>query len=310
MLTLCATAATFSSTTHIGNHKMFSSTNDIYFIKPGQKIVLSQYDTTLTDIYREAVNMDSVLDIQNNVHGDYVVSLQSNIRVTDFAKTMVLSGLDSATMTIPTGMNLGSLKSCMYQLMTVSGNHYKMVIDNEKITIAKKEINDISGKIESLPVGEKIFIKSDNPLSTRITAYRHAKKIGVTVKIKMSSCGIEVVATEKKNEDEKDYYNKFEQWVIALPYNRPHQIPPHLSRKDDAYIRTCMSKTGLDLEMKNGVIWRKKCCLKKRKGVIQLKYCDQVIYRFESPGSYIKAEHVSRINLLIKPYGLTYEDLK
>lgn len=289
---------------------MFNNPDELYFIKPGQKLVFSQYDTTITDIYAEAVNMDTMLDIQNNIRGDYVVSIANNIRITEFVKTLVLSELKSATMTIPKEMNQGSLKSAVYQFMSMSGKAYRVSVQDQKITLVKKEKSDLAGKIESLPVGEKITIKSDNPLSTKIMAYRQAKRVGATVKVKLNRNGIEIVAIEKKNVDEKDYLKKFEQWVSALPYNRPHPIPQYLKRTDEAYIRTCISKICLDVEMKNGVLWRKQCCLKKRKGVTHLKYRDQVLYSFESNSSYIKAEHVDRINSMLKPYGMTYEDIK
>lgn len=289
---------------------MFSTIEELYFIKPGQKLALSQHENTEADIYAEAVNMDTVLEIRTHLDGHYVVLVQNEVRVSNLATTLVKSGLETATMTIPEGMNRNSLKSAMYQTMQVLGKHYKMSINEDKISIVKKEKNDIVNKIESLPVGEKVTIKSDNPLSTKIMVYRHAKKIGATVKIKLNSDGVDVIAIEKKNIDGKDYYKAFKEWVSSLPYNRPTPIPQNLRRTDEAYIRTCISKTRLDIELKNGILWRKKCCLKKKQGVTHLKYCDEILYSFESTSSYVKTEHIKKINLLLKPHGITYEDIK
>ncbi len=124
-----------------------------------------------------------------------------------------------------------------------------------------------------------MIIPTTNPRAERARIYREAKKNCQHVTVRVFSSWVEVTY-HPEPASRINYLREFTSWVMSLEYGVTTMVPDHLSHKDEAYIRTCISKSGLDVRYESGVVNRMPAALRKQDGQVVLRIRDEVILTF------------------------------
>lgn len=154
-------------------------------------------------------------------------------------------------------------------------------------------------------------IPTTNPRAERARIYREAKKNGEHVSVKVFSTWIEVTH-HPESAHRINYLREFTQWLNSLSYGETTRIPEYLNYSNKDYIRTCISKSGLDVKYYCGSVTRMPAALRKQGGTVVLRIHDQVVWW--SPAHrvcYLRAHERDQINELLTEagLGLRFEDL-
>ena len=147
-------------------------------------------------------------------------------------------------------------------------------------------------------------IPTTNPRAERARIYREAKKKGERVTVRVFSTCIEVTH-HPEPANTINYLREFTSWLTGLEYGVSALVPDHLSHKNEAYIRTCISKSGLDVKYDSGVVTRSPAALRKQYGQVVLRIHDKVVKQFACTRvCYLRAHERDMINQLIEQAGL------
>lgn len=150
-----------------------------------------------------------------------------------------------------------------------------------------------------------------NPRAERARIYREAKKKGERVTVRVFSTWVEVTY-HPEPAHRINYLREFTQWLNGLQYGEQTRIPDYLQYSNEAYIRTCISKSGLDVKYDSGVVIRLPAALRKQDGQVVLRIHDKVVLTFSCTRvCYLRAHERDRINHLLTEAGLgiRFEDL-
>lgn len=156
-----------------------------------------------------------------------------------------------------------------------------------------------------------MIIPTTNPRAERARIYREAKKKGEHVTVRVFSTWIEVTHHPEPTSS-INYLREFTQWLNNLPYSKWTQIPGELSHKNEAYIRTCISKSGLDVKYYCGSVTRLPAALRKQDNQVVLRIRDQVVLTFPCTRvCYLRAHERDKINDMLRAHdiNLRFEDL-
>ena len=156
-----------------------------------------------------------------------------------------------------------------------------------------------------------MIIPTTNPRAERARIYREAKKKGERVTVRVFSTWVEVTH-HPEPAHRINYLREFTQWLNSLPYGESVDIPERLQYTNQDYIRTCISKSGLDVKYDSGVVTRMPAALRKQDGLVVLRIHDQVFLTFQcSRVCYLRAHERDRINDMLTEagLGLRFEDL-
>lgn len=154
-------------------------------------------------------------------------------------------------------------------------------------------------------------IPTTNPRAERARIYREAKKNGERVTVRVFSTWIEVTHHPEPTSS-INYLREFTQWLTSLPYGKWTQLPGNLSHKNEAYIRTCISKSGLDIKYYCGSVTRLPAALRKQGGLVVLRIHDKVVLTFPcSRVCYLRAHERDQVNKTLVAHGINprFEDL-
>lgn len=154
-------------------------------------------------------------------------------------------------------------------------------------------------------------ISTTNPRAERARIYREAKKNGERVTVRVFSTWIEVTR-HPEPAHRINYLREFTQWLNSLPYGEPTQIPDHLQYSNEAYIRTCISKSGLDINYHSGEVTRLQAALRKQDGQVVLRIRDNVVKHFACTRvCYLRAHERDQVNETLAAHciNLRFEDL-
>lgn len=286
--------------------------SDLFMLEKGQSMTMPE-DTLLSDIYAEAATNDTPVSVTMNIYDQPIVTLSTDGKVSDFARTLVMSNLDSVIMTVPKGMKESSIKTSIYSLTQTSPFKYGVKFDDGKVKLTKSEKKKISFDLDVMKVGETVKVDTDNIQSTRVSIYRKARSKNKNVYIFVKSGFLYVKLLDNKREQfSHGFHRAFINWVETLKHGMPTEIPDQFKCKGIDYMRTCISKAGLDVLITSGTLTRQIAVLKLRKGVLTLRIKDKNIAEFKvNAGSrYVRKEHREKIDELLSRTGLTYEDLK
>lgn len=154
-------------------------------------------------------------------------------------------------------------------------------------------------------------IPTTNPRAERARIYREAKKKGERVTVRVFSTWIEVTH-HPEPAHHINYLREFTQWLNSLQYGESTRIPASLFYSNEAYIRTCISKSGLDVKYYCGSVTRLPAALRKQNDQVVLRIKDQVVLTFPcSRVCYLRAHERERITDALGVFGinLRFEDL-
>lgn len=164
----------------------------------------------------------------------------------------------------------------------------------------------------ALELGQQVVIECDNPVSKRVSLYEMARKLGVTVQVKVVGNKIHLLKTSNKPRvrPEQAFQRKFIDWLGSLPHGLPTPIPEPLVY-DEAYTRTCIHRSRLDVRLTGGVVTRLVAALRKQDGQVVLRIRDEVVCVFDTNKTYyLRREHRDMCDRLLEPLGLRYKDLR
>lgn len=156
-----------------------------------------------------------------------------------------------------------------------------------------------------------MIIPTTNPRAERARIYREAKKNGQRVTVRVFSSWVEVTY-HPEPAHRINYLREFTSWLNSLPYGQFKHIPGHLQYSNEAYIRTCISKSGLDVRYESGVVTRIPAALRKQDGFVVLRIRDEVVLTFPCTRvCYLRKHERDQINerLAAVGLGLILEDL-
>lgn len=109
---------------------------------------------------------------------------------------------------------------------------------------------------------------------------------------------------------ERAFQRKFIDWLGSLPHGLPTPIPEHLVY-DEAYTRTCIHRSRLDVRLVGGVVTRLVAALRKQDGQVVLRIRDEPVAVFDTNKTYyLRKEHREMCDQLLAPLGLRYKDLR
>ncbi len=149
-----------------------------------------------------------------------------------------------------------------------------------------------------------MIIPTTNPRAERARIYREAKKKGERVTVRVFSTWIEVTH-HPEPAHRINYLREFTSWLTGLEYGVSTVVPDHLQYSNEAYIRTCISKSGLDVKYDSGVVTRMPAALRKQDDQVVLRIHDQVVLTFSCTRvCYLRAHERDRINDLLTEAGL------
>ena len=164
----------------------------------------------------------------------------------------------------------------------------------------------------ALELNQQVIIECDNPVSKRVSLYEMARKLGVTVEIKIRGGKIHLLKTsnEPRVRPERAFQRKFIDWLGSLPHGLPTPIPESLVY-DEAYIRTCIHRSRLDVRLTGWVVTRLVAALRKQDGQVVLRIRDEIVMSFDTNKTfYLRKEHRAVCDRLLEPLGLRYKDLR
>ena len=166
--------------------------------------------------------------------------------------------------------------------------------------------------LAALAIGQPVVIECDNPVSKRVSLYEMARKLGVTVQVRVIGNKLHLLKTsnEPRVRPERAFQRKFIDWLSSLPHGLPTPIPAEL-QYDEAYIRTCIHRSRLDVRLTGGVVTRLVAALRKQDGQVVLRIRDEPVCVFDTNKTYyLRREHREVCDQLLAPLGLRYKDLR
>ena len=166
--------------------------------------------------------------------------------------------------------------------------------------------------LAALAIGQQVVIECDNPVSKRVSLYEMARKLGVTVQVKVVGNKIHLLKTsnEPRVRPDRPFQRKFIDWLGSLPHGLPTPIPAEL-QYNEAYVRTCIHRSRLDVRLVGGVVTRLVAALRKQDGQVVLRVRDETVAVFDTNKTYyLRREHREVCDRLLEPLGLRYKDLR
>ena len=296
-----------------------NSLADIYSANVGDKLVLNKNVTVMDDIYVEAMaNNKWVLILDHPVNHTYVVEVlnEDNVRNRDILNHVVLNndGDDKLYIKIPKHIKQASLRSIMY------GEKMKNFRTSffEGYMIIEKKVNSFNKNIisENFNTGDtKTINKADckNVTSTISHLYKLAANAGIIISIKNTTRSITI--THKGITDTtviESFTTQINNWLNKLPYDLTVDIPTRFTdMKTAAYINTVLNKSKFATKVYAGQVTKLKGAIKKSGGKINIIVNERVIKTIDKSSlTSITKRDRALINLLLKPYKMTYEDIR
>ena len=166
--------------------------------------------------------------------------------------------------------------------------------------------------LAALALGQPVVIECDNPVSKRVSLYEMARKLGVTVQVRVIGNKIHLLKTsnEPRVRPDRAFQRKFIDWLGSLPHGLPSPIPVPLVY-NEAYTRTCIHRSRLDMRLVGGVVTRLVAALRKQDGQVVLRIRDEVVATFDTNKTfYLRREHRDTCDTLLAPLGMSYRDLR
>lgn len=304
---------------------MKSELFDVYDAKPGDVLVL---DEPAVLIYSELLGNLKLGVVNPKPNGQNVVKIVDTINASDFAKLLVGANFcdqDRMALEIPKNINQATLRTVIYNLMKANGVFYKITIDMGYIVAVKKAPTATSNRkmaimmlkrlTSGFSVSEKTTIDDFANLGSFVQAIRReADKLMVKVKIKRVGGVVDVTLGEGTYDEDIVVFSKhFNKWLDSIEFDTWTPIPSSLKEVTNlAYIRVLLNKSCYDMSYRKGSVVKRLACLRKLGDSVFLRIKGKVAHEFvgaTSKGN-LSENQVKLADLLLRPYGMTYEDLR
>lgn len=298
-----------------------NSLSDIYDAQLGDTLVFDNSVDSF-EIYRELLTNEKKGVLNSTPDNTQVLTFVDELSMTDFAKILCGSNFnneDTLSIKIPDGMKPESLKSVVYKHMREAELKYKLTTGLGVITANRRQTAFVSMQrlFNNLKVGDdprKLPLTKVRSISSTISRiYRTAVELGVVVKVSSDSTNILITkVSDSRDNDSGNFFAELKNWIAGLDYDKQTKIPSHLLEGDVsvAYIKTVISKSGFDCKYSKGWVTKVSVALRRKAGKIDLCAGGRVLKTFDTARvCHLTSKDRALINLLIKPYGKTFEEL-
>jgi len=303
---------------------------DIYDSKPGDILHIPCHTATQEEILGELLlnNLLGTVEEVGAIIGltddpVFVVKVLPQITTSQFARMLVVSrfaGEDKLNVAIPSNINPDSLRQVMYVLMReycvaytlrVAQGVLKARIKPGKVTGEGMHVRSLISKL-SIHGEIKNITRPPNikMLAFTQSLRREAIKQGLKVRMNCRHGLIDIRLDDTKcdYENPNTVWGKqkmFDRWADYISYDVPLDIPKDIT---DAMgrqsIMTCIHKSSHDISLikKTNTIIKYSARIKKYNGMYSLMVKGKCLKKMTTIDPAV-------INLLLVPYGLTYEDV-
>ena len=301
---------------------MKTNISDIFDALPGDKIVLDKNVTVIADVYAEAIANHKWVSVDSHlINPTWIVEILNpdSLRNVDITNQIVGSdfyGLDDdgrMILQFPDHINVSSLQSRIYAKCkgySVKFFDNNLILTKRIATFNTGVIMDEFRKGDVKTIGKKECV---NLKSTITSLYKIASDHGITVSIKNSAHSI--IVTHKSDvscESELPFAARLRHWLKDLPYDMTVDIPERFtSVKSMVYINNVFGQSKYTCKVGHGRVTKRSGALRKRMGAIEVVVYEKVIKVINKPSlTNISKRDRTLINLVLKPYNKTYEDVR
>lgn len=303
---------------------------DLYDAKVGDTMVLSE---PVDMIYTELLSNLKMGVVTPKPNGQHIVSIVSKLSASDLGKLLVGGNFcdqDRFVIAIPKEVNSNTLKVVLYKLMKEKCVSYKISVSMGYLTAIRKGPTLKSNRryaalsLRRLTEGSNMNGVDVIPASHYENAgafmqamRREAAKAGVVVSLKLN--GGKIYASLGKKEDEDDsefigtYANKFNQWLDSIDFGIPVEIPMFLTMNaEKSYIKILLHNSHHDVAYRKGTVTKRRACLRKAGNSVFLRINGKVAHEFVGATSKndLTQQQIKIVDLLLRPHGMTYEEIK
>lgn len=302
--------------------------SDIYDAKVGEVMVLSE---PVDMIYTELLSNLKMGVVTPKPNGQHIVKMVDTLNASQLAKLLVLGKFcdqDRFVIAIPKEINQHTLKVVMYKLMKEHFVFYKISVSMGYVTATRKAPNlknnrkyalsSLSRLKDGVVMCERVPVSQfDNAGSFMQAVRREAAKIGILVTLKFAGGVVEIRLGYTEEQDDPDfvgnYAQKFNKWLDSIDFGVPTEIPTFLrANAEKSYIKNILHNSDHDVSYRKGAVIKRTACLRKSGNSVFLRVKGKVAHEFVGATSKnnLAQGQIKLVNLLLKPYGMTYEDIK
>lgn len=295
--------------------------SDIYLAKLNDTLVIHHQVFTEKDIYTEALANNKWVNVEiNPVSDNFVVTFLNpdTIRNVDIYRHIIKSNFygveedGKMLIKISRPLNVVSLRSGFFKKCS---SHSIDLFENTIIVKAKKLTFDYAEFFKDFNKGDSKLVKVSDITNTRSTMtrlYKLANDYKMVINIRKQTRSLTVTYVDDVVVDQLSFTDDLNQWLDTLPLDLTTVIPERFTdRKTLAYINTVIHKSKHNLRTRNGEITKKSAILRKRLGCIEIVVGNRVIRTINKPSlTHLNSRDEKLINIVLKPYNLTYGDVR
>lgn len=285
----------------------------IFDMQPGDVIHISRDGVSPHDIFTEANTCGKWLTISNTLtSNEYKVEYPVTLKAAHIKDQFIQSGFKPTL--VPEGINQPYLLRITRQDSRVGGVRISAGVmsplppdSDSRVLRVLMSLKNSETKVKSIPTKD-----ISNLRSFRSMVYILANKLGIKVKtnLTLDSLTLTLLGDKPEGTSTTNFSASVTQWLKHIRYDEWTDIPVEFMSKGEAYLKTVISKSGLDCKYKKGQVIKLKVAIRRKDKCLDLRVDGQVIKTFSTMRvCHLRRHDRALINLLIKPYGKTFEDL-
>lgn len=285
----------------------------IFDMQPGDIIHISRDGVSPHDIFTEANTCGKWLTISNTLtSNEYKVEYPVTLKAAHIKDQFIQSGFKPTL--VPEVINQPYLLRITRQDSRVGGVRISAGVmsplppdSDQRVMRILTSLKNSETKVKSIPTKD-----ISNLRSFRSMVYILANKLGIKVKtnLTLDSLTLTLLGGKPVGTVTANFSASVTQWLKHIRYDEWTDIPVEFMGKGEAYLKTVISKSGLDCKYKKGQVIKLKVAIRRKDKCLDLRVDGQVIKTFSTMRvCHLRRHDRALINLLIKPYGKTFEDL-
>ena len=285
----------------------------IFDMQPGDVIHISRDGISPHDIFTEANTCGKWLTITNTLtSNEYKVEYPVTLKAAHIKDQFIQSGFKPTL--VPEGINQPYLLRITRQDSSVGGVRISAGVmsmlppdSNQRVLRILNSLKNSGSSVKSIPTKD-----ISNLRSFRTMVYILSSKLGIKVKtsLTLESLTLTLIGDKPVGTVTANFSASVTQWLKHIRYDEWVDIPDEFMTKGEAYLKTVISKSGLDCKYKKGQVIKLKVAIRRKDKCLDLRVDGQVIKTFSTMRvCHLRRHDRALINLLLKPHGKTFEDL-
>lgn len=281
----------------------------IYDMQPGDVIYIDRDAATVKDIFTEANSCGKWIVVTNSsTSNEYKVEFPTLIKASHVKDQFIESGLQPTLVPdniSPTYLSRITREDPRVGGVVISAGVMKCLppVEDHKIVKIVYDLMTSDNKTKTIPTKDIHKLGSFKSM-----LYNVARKLGVKIKTATSTDTLTLTLVgEYVN---SNFFGEFTNWLKDIRHDEWTEIPEKFMTKGQAYLKTVISKSGLDCKYKKGQVIKLTVAIRRKNKCLDLRINGQVVKTFNTMRvCHLRRHDRALINLLIKPHGKTFEDL-